>query len=255
MLAVLRGSVGEHWLPQARANCAGLLHVAPFALVPWAAAIAVARRRPESRLRALVVLVVLAVGWATWLARGEVAAVHRAYITLWAVPLLAIASSAVGRHPKVVTVVGALLGATAVALWAALLPAEQQLSTDALECQWAIEWRRGLPPDALVLYAGQGSKYVLSLPLYGSGSAVGAEGWALTGGAPLPLVDPLAGRPVFYYESSMCATPDAGGICQALRARYRLERMEERTLPGRSGYAQLPDPVVVGLYRVTGSRS
>jgi hypothetical protein len=71
----------------------------------------------------------------------------------------------------------------------------------------------------------------------------------------VPTLLPSLGTNVYYYESSLCSTREAGAICRAIREYYQLVPIATRILPGRSSDVEtsLPPEVRVSLSRIEDS--
>lgn len=259
MRAVLRGSLGARWLPQALVLAThDLARVALMALV-CAAVVWASSRRMSASARLAAMGAVGASLVVTRLVSVEAAVVQRAFASLWAAPVVALVAGTLAGLRRGAVRVAAAVAVIALALIGAVVTrrADVTLATDALECAWAEQWRHTLPPNAVVVYPGQGRTYVLTLPLYGAGSPVPIEPWVLTGEQPIPRALPVSAAPTYYYASSLCSTREAGDVCAAMARAYRLTEIASRVLPARSSDVDLRfevPAVPVTLYRVDGAR-
>ncbi len=140
------------------------------------------------------------------------------------------------------------IGALTTASWALRFEQLAALPTDSLEAQHFIQWRQELPLDADVRYLARAGSRLLVLPLYTRDGVPRAR--PLADGAGLPAIKK---RPLFYYRSSMCSTPEGRASCTRHQESARLQLVAQATLPARSsmrwdGYAA--SEVQVALYRV-----
>jgi hypothetical protein len=133
--------------------------------------------------------------------------------------------------------------------------ADTTLPTDSLEANWAREWRHLVPPHSTVVYVALSMASARDLPLYGAGTPVPIERWALTAGQEAPVSVERLGRSVFYYESSLCAAFDAGRTCQDMHRHFDLKLLASRTfpaVPSNRGERLTEQEITVGLYRIEG---
>lgn len=252
---VLHGALIAAWAPNAGPSLPPLDRV-PHAY--WAVlAVLLALPAGGARRRALIVASVATVALAAMMRKvgGVVAPVARAELTLYAPTLFALAAAALARVtrrelgrarrylPLALAAAGALYCARQRAT-ASLLP------TDVREVQALREWRARLPARSTVVHLRSVGSRLLALPVYGA-STQGIDAAAvLPEQAWLLHVD----GPLYYYRSSLCASPEGAELCSQLEARLELQRVEERTLPAlpSAPWIAYPEPQVqVWLARVT----
>jgi hypothetical protein len=230
MIAVLRGSLGQQWLPRAVPRVGQLL--------PWLLGMivlgGVALRSWRTRLLAAAAAIVPGVMWATNLLGEPNPAVDRAYDRLFWPVLIALAAAGLARIARARRRQLAFAAAlAAAAVLAAVLQWRQltSLPTDAEEATLALEWRQQLPDDAVVAYVERSGNYILTLPLYDRATKARAFPMTLDDG-PLPNLARVAG-PLFYYRSSVCSSPQAVARCAELERALELEPILERELGAR----------------------
>jgi hypothetical protein len=242
---VLRGSLGAQWLP-------GVLPEIARGL-PWIVAamivIALVARAKSVTLLAAAAAGALGLIWVTNILSEPSFAVARAYERpFWAVLVALVAALGVRFGRQRLVAAGVLVaGILAAALQ---LRAATELPTDAREAKLAIAWRRGLPEGAVVAYVERVDHQISTLPLYEGVTAARPFPIRL-GQAQPPNISEL-GAPVYYYRSSVCASPNAATRCAELERSVRLELVHERALPALPSmrwnpYA--PGPVRVALFR------
>ncbi len=140
------------------------------------------------------------------------------------------------------------IGALTTASWALRFEQLAALPTDSLEAQHFIEWRRELPLDADVRYLARAGSRLLVLPLYALDGTPRAR--PLADGAGLP---PIKKRPLFYYRSSLCSTPEGRSPCARHQSSARMQLVAEATLPARSSMrwdSYQGTTLRVALYRI-----
>lgn len=133
------------------------------------------------------------------------------------------------------------VAAAGIALVASSFAASRSLPTDALEAEWAREWRADLPSGASVMYLSRSSGHrIVSLPIFGrrvyelrhEGDPMGRGDRYVSDG------------PVYYYESSLCSI-DSEAACKEYREMIEKEAggltlIGERRLSRGSSATYLP---------------
>jgi hypothetical protein len=223
--APLPGALGPGFLPGARALLARTW--IPIA-IGGALATGLAVRFPKVGIRAWVLAAVCAVAFATDVLRGDAKVVHAAHLLLY-LPALIAAISAVqpGLALSVVAMIHVLVERPMHAL-----------PTDALELQWAMQWREELPRGATVAALQRAEHRLLLLPLTGDA---------------LPVAVPLESTPAFYYRSSLCFTPEGAPECVMFESTHKLRMISARRLPSIASLPWAPMPageIEVALFAV-----
>jgi hypothetical protein len=139
-------------------------------------------------------------------------------------------------------VAAAVLGVLGIGLSALQYRVLTTLPADAREARWALEWRRALPDGAVVAYVERSGTYIFTLPLYERATRARAFPIRL-GDGPLPRLGKIPG-PLYYYRSSVCSTPAAGGRCDELERSASLELVTERELPAPASLYPYATPSV-----------
>ncbi len=258
---VLRGELGRAWIPVARGHLVPALVAAGAALL----ALAVLRFVPPRARRLVVPLaclaLVLGVARASDVLGAPNPAVGAAQARVFWPAAIACVASLLGRAAtpsRRARWLGAAVAALGIVFVASSYKAMTTRPTDALEADFATEWRASLPAHARVLYLARAHKRIVSLPLFES-SGAGIDAVPLSLAAPPP--DPRAlGDHVYYYRSSLCSSTEGAAFCDALERVAPLERVVVRRLPARpsmrwdrDGYDS--DAVMVALYRVLPARA
>jgi hypothetical protein len=260
MAAALKGELARHWLPIAMERVKHVPITAYFGLALLLVTIFLSRDRWTAFVLGLALVVVLTVLEATRLISEERITVNHAYLLFW-VPVtvtLVIALAAGVRRGLTSQIAAFVIVAALLGVDAATWRIDTMLATDSIEAEWARDWRKLLPDGSTVVYVGLTSSTARDLPLYGFGTVVPIERWVLTGGRPAPTVEQLPKKDVYYYESSLCFSPEAGDTCTQMHERFQLEPMANRVIPGvesSAGDRLLKAEIPVGLYRVVGPRS
>lgn len=240
MASVLRGSLGAQWLPAVRpavgfafSHDLQPIHAA-LAVIAAASPVLASRRRAEAAARATALLALIAAADASCMVRADTATFQRAYFAMWApaaLPLV-VALAADLRSARLRAIAIAASFSAAFALHVRAAREDLPLPTNVLEAAWMETLREALPRDATVVYLSRAGRSVLALPLY-VGTRVPGEPFTL--GLDDALPEPSAlGHDVYYYESSLCAAPEAEDACRTLRGRFGREVVATRTLPARS---------------------
>ena len=265
LLQVLHGELGQSWMPRAgfRTDTLG----SPLVIVS-----AVAAAVPLLVLRNLrgVVFFVLGFGLAAVAAGTDMLskpnpAVDAASVRAYFPVALCLAMASVirvlrplrrrlrlgwpglARRLFALPVLG--IGALTTASWALRFEQLAALPTDSLEAQHFIEWRRELPLDSDVRYLARAGSRLFVLPLYAHDGTPRAR--PLADGAGLPAIKK---RPLYYYRSSLCSTPEGRAQCaRHQQDSTRMQLVAEATLPARSSmrWDSYQGPTLrVGLYRI-----
>jgi hypothetical protein len=248
MLDVLRGSLGQQWLPLASPRISAALWVIGATLL----AALVTRSRRGTLLGGLGALAVIAL-LATNLVSSPSSAVARAYERPFWPVLIGLAGAVLGRIAKrrlPERAVAAGVALTAAAMAVLQFRSMTELPTDAREAQLAIEWRRQLPEKTIVAYVARVDHHIFALPL--SEGVTSARSFPIMlGDDPLPDLSQLGGT-LHYYRSSVCASAQARERCDQLERSLRFEPIVEHELPALPSmrwnrYAT--DRVKVALFR------
>lgn len=242
MLGVLRGSLGAQWLPLV--NPGGIALLGSFgparlflmALV-FGGAVHLSERRAHAAVRMGALFGVVALMDVTCMVRGDTATFQRAFMAMWSPVLLALAVSVVAglraEAARAAVSIGSLIAV--VVVHAVTWREDREVPTNALEAAWAEEWRAQLPDGATVVYVSRAGQDVLGLPLY-AGARVKGEPFHLSSDDDVPDMTSSRGA-VFYYESSLCAAPEAQPLCRRLHERFAHTLIATRTLPARASRA------------------
>lgn len=259
MSAALKGELARHWIPIAIERVKHVPATAWIGLGLLVATVAFSVDRMRAALLGTALVVVLVVLEATRLIAEERTTVNHAYLLLWAPTVLtlgvALAAGVREGLARRLAQVGLVAGLLLVD--AGTWRVDTQLATDSVEAEWARDWRKLLPDGSTVVYMGLTSSTARDLPLYGFGTVVPIERWVLTGGRPAPVRSQLPEKDVYYYESSLCFSPEAGDTCRQMHERFRLEPLAMRTVPSveSSTGDRLPTfPMELGLFRIAGPR-
>lgn len=234
MLAVVRGSLGQAWLPRAGPRAVVLLQGASPMLLLAIAVLGVWTRKRRGLLLALLLALALAAMWLTNLLGHPSQAVHEAYDRLFWPALVAIAAAWLARlaHTRArALAIGSGVGLAGLALAALRWTSLTALPTDAEEARFALEWRDGLPADAVVAYVERAGERISVVPLYDG--VTGPRAFPIRAGeGRLPDLAVLGG-PLYYYRSSLCSSEKGRSACDALERSVKLETVAERELPAR----------------------
>lgn len=247
MLGVLRGELGQRWLPATSIE----LHAAPLLLLLplWL----LTKRRAQDWIPVVALCLCWELAPATNAVGDAPRMIRDAYLTLY-LPAVLVALAAYLpslawdplRQFSVVACAAAPL-AFAWSHWAAYL----KLPTDAQEVQLLTKWLREMPKPGAVLYLGRAGQRVLLLPRYDATITI----FSAETDKPLP---PFQGpRGLRYYRSSLCSTDEGKATCQALESQLVLEPEAEVELPALASLPYLPLPpgyIKVGWYKVKGTR-
>jgi hypothetical protein len=255
MSGILSGAVGQHWLPQLIDRLRGIgwaTALAPLLLagfVWWA----------SDRARAVCAAVALGVAFiaieGTRVVWEERPTINRGFLLFW-LPLvlaLTVALAANLRTGRPRQIVSAVLLTAFLAADVSTWRADTVLPTDSLEAGWAREWRHLLPQGATVVYVALSMASARDLPLYGIGSPVPIERWALTAGRPAPISVAKLGPDVYYYESSLCSAEDAGDTCRQVHRNFDLDVVAQNVfpaIPSNRGEHFTKSEIPVALYRM-----
>lgn len=242
---VLRGPLGQKWLPGTRLRWDRLGSAVLLCSIASALALALARRSWRGAALALTGALTLAALRLTDLLSDPNPAVAAAHPRTF-LPAVVCLFAVVGRERKLrpslafLLIAGSLL-AVPYRLGLTRLP------TDVREALFVRELRPRLEPGARVAYLERAGSGVARLPLY-------------QGNERAPLGDADSSfdlrslpAPAYYFRSSLCATPQGGPVCAALERDVVLEPVAERALPALpsmrwSAYAG--DEVRVVLFRI-----
>ncbi|MEZ4308945.1 MAG: hypothetical protein R3F14_12980 [Polyangiaceae bacterium] len=209
-------------------------------------------RKAASRAVLLALVATAALLDTTCMVGADAPTFHRAYFAMGSpVALGLVAGLCTSLRAPLDKASMALAVLATAALHVTTAKEDLALPTNALESALAETWRQKLPPGSTVLYVGRADTHVLALPLYGEHTRVPVEPWVLGPGTPTPDLAHL-GDNVYYYESSLCATPPAADLCRDLRARLAGPPIETATLPARPSTAVSPfgaPTVQVSLHR------
>jgi hypothetical protein len=225
MRNTLHGHLGVGFLPGARAALGRTWLVVAVAV---SIATVLAARAPRIGVRAWVLVVVSSVAFATNVLAHDSKVVHAAHLHLY-LPALIAAVSAV--QPAIALSVLAMVHVVTEGPLRAL-------PTDALELQWAMQWREELPPRATVGALQRAGDRLLILPFTGEG---------------LPVAVPLESAPTYYYRSSLCFTPEGAPECVMFESTHKLRPIAVRRLPSIASLPWAPMPegeLEVGLFVV-----
>lgn len=225
MRTALHGHLGSGFMPGARASL-------QMTWLPVAVAVAIvtglALRFPKVGVRAWVLVAVVASAFATDVLAHDAKVVHAAHLHLF-LPALIAAVSAV--QPA--------LALSAVAMVHVVVERPlRALPTDAMELQWAMEWREQLPRNATVAVLQRAEQRLLLLPFTGDG---------------LPTAVPLESSAPYYYRSSLCFTPEGAPACVMFESTHTLRPIAVRRLPSIASLPWAPMPegeLEVGLFAV-----
>lgn len=105
-------------------------------------------------------------------------------------------------------------------------------STEALEQDLLVSWRRELPQDATVHYLGRAGRRVFYVPLYGVAPA--RPPVILKTGEAIPNAGDRA--PAYFYRSSLCETDEGAPICEAVGKEWKTTVVKTATLPSRPSH-------------------
>jgi hypothetical protein len=255
MSGILAGAAGQHWLPQLfdRLRHVGwAAAVLPFLL---AALVWLVPDRPRGLTLALALALTLVAIDGTRVVWEERPTINRGFLLFWlpTVLVLAVALAASVRTGLPARIVSAALVLSLISLDAATWQVDTALPTDSLEAGWARDWRRLLPPGATVVYVALSMASARDLPLYGLGSPVPIDRWALTAGRPAPTSVAKLGKDVYYYESSLCSAVDAGDTCKQVHRNFDLDVVAQNVfpaIPSNAGEHFTKSEIPVTLYRM-----
>lgn len=243
---VLRGPLGQKWLPGARPRWE-LLGQNPLAyLLAAAVALGALMRSWRGAAVALAGAGVLATARLTDLLSDPNPALSAAHQRLFLPAALVVVATAGARLARGRDgAVAAGLVAVSLLTLPTRLPLTR-LPTDALEAAFVRELRGTLPTGARVAYLERAGTQLALLPLYAGERAPLGDGDA---GFDLGTLPP----PAYYYRSSLCETASGAPVCAALERSAPLEPVAERTLPALPSMrwnAYASSEVRVGLFRV-----
>ena len=246
--AVLRGTLGQKWLPGTGIRWELFDHTGARLLFVLVIALGLALRSWRGWALIVAGLCSLFLARATDLLSDPnpaLTAAHQALFWPAAVTLIAVVATRLRRLRQAQRLAAAVMVVAALAASAS----RQALAlpcTDALEASFVDEWKRTLPAGARVAYLERAGSQISVLPL------PAAQRAALT-----PLDANLAlgalPPPALYFRSSLCSTPAGAPTCEALERGARLELLSERSLPSRPSmrwHGYLTNEVRVALYRV-----
>ena len=145
----------------------------------------------------------------------------------------------------------------AVAIVADLVPLRTLTArtTDEDEAAFVMRWRATLPRGAVVHYLGSAGVRRVFLPLY-EGGGRDLRLMSLTAEHSLPVLS-AGGAPIYYYESSLCATPEGRGFCAEIARHASLHEVARAELASGASMPSLDygaAPVRVALYGYDGGR-
>jgi hypothetical protein len=230
MLAVLRGSLGQQWLPRSVPRMGEIVPAVGAVIVLGLFAL----RSWRGKLIAAGAGVTVGVMWATNMLGEPNTAVERAYDRLFWPVLLALAAAGLARiartHQRQLRLAGAI-GVAAIVAGVGQFRTLTTLPTDAEEATLALSWRRQLPEGALVAYVERAENHIFTLPLYDGVTNARAFPISL-GNAALPDLRRVAG-PLFYYRSSVCSSPAAVARCDDLERTLELDSVLEHDFGAR----------------------
>lgn len=258
VLRVLHGELGQRWLPRGAAPSIYPGHV--FAMLrPWLLGavplIALARRPMRALPRVALGLMVLAVIPMT---DQAIMSATRPWITsafAWlhapvALAVLAATLSDVARARWQAWALAAVLALGGAGFAARHYREVTTLTTDALELRTLLAWRDRLPAGSTVVFLWRAGDHLLAFPLYPAIDPLRRRTLALDVRQAPPS---LAGRNLYWYRSSLCATSQGRAYCDAVERRLTLDPVVSATFPARWSLRLVDydrDPVPVGLYRV-----
>ncbi len=245
---VLRGSLGQKWLPGASVRWELFEGRAMIALFAAVVALGALLRSWRGVAFAAAGLCTLFLARATDLTSDPnpaiTAAHHRLFLPA-ALTLLVVLATRLGPLRRAQGWVAAGLIAASLAA----IPSRRALAapfTDALEARFADEWKLTLPPGARVAYLERAGSQISVLPLRaGQRAALTPSDADLSLGSLPP--------PAYYVHSSLCSTRDGAPTCEALERSAKLELVTERRLPARPSmrwHGYQTAEVSVALYRV-----
>lgn len=242
---VLRGPLGQKWLPGTRLRWDRLGSAVLSCSIAAALALALARRSWRGAALALTGALTFAVLRLTDLLSDPnpaVAAAHPRTFLPAAVCLFAVVGRArtLRQSLAFLLVAGSLLALPARIAFA-------RLPTDVREALFVRELRGRLEPGARVAYLERAGAQLARLPLYSSPER------APLGDADSSFDLRSLPAPAYYFRSSLCATPQGDPVCAALERDVDLEPVAERALPALPSMrwtAYAGDEVRVGLFRI-----
>jgi hypothetical protein len=256
ILRLLRGAMGDQYLPEVRHGWYEQSRVTMFVFVGGAILLGLAptlrgRRFPRVAYAGLVIIGAAA---GTSLLAIDVDWVRAAHARMFLASFVAAGLGLVGPWlraslvrrwgPAIVAAAGALHAAVHIS-WATELP------TDALELRRALVWRDRIAEGARLVTVETAGIMALQLPMHpahGDGSHV----VRLDVHAPPPELGSF-GTDVYYYRSSLCSTAAARDFCDAVERSAPLEPVDVADLPARpSTHATTYEgqAVRVGLYHL-----
>jgi hypothetical protein len=255
-IAAVSGRVGAHY--RAGEGLSALTHPRTLAVLLAAAIALVVLARP--RALALSALASLAALAATRDAYAQSDLWRASYDRLYlAAPLLALAAmiparlSFLGAPSKTMAFAGAL----ALAALVHGAPVVRGRTTEQLEHGFFREAFAALPPGCRVAYVQRVGKRVLRLPEYALRAEIGGPRNAVEVASSADVLGLHApGGCLRYARTSLCASVDGRGACEAIERGLELSSEARALLPARASYDELPydrEAVDVALFEVRGS--
>ncbi len=258
------GALGERWMPSFTARLAHEHRWGEIALTVLATigVGALSRRPGRGALRALVLCAVILVASVTDMLGTDPEILHVGYRSLLLAPgAAALAATISGlRLPATLSRHSRLVPAIVLSIAIAGMPARwalvEELPTDARELAHLLAWRESIPVESTVAYVGAVGRRRLFLPMHGDWTPMSPASFRIGADERAPDLR-LLGSDVYYYRSSLCASPEGEGFCDDLEGLYRLERVRSAALPSipsERGLGYEGDVVHVTLFRVAGRR-